>query len=57
MVSEIGKYIVSFFFDDKGLQLSLLTFICFVFFRSSVWNSKKFKFLSYNLIFEPLQPN
>ena len=32
MVSEIGKYIVSFFFDDKGLQLSLLTFICFSFF-------------------------
>ena len=56
MVSEIGKYIVSFFFDDKGLQLSLLTFM-FFFFRSSVWNSKKFKFLSYNLIFEPLQPN
>ena len=23
-VSETGKYIVSFFFDDKGLQLSLL---------------------------------
>ena len=24
MVSEIDKYIVSFFFDDKGLKLSLL---------------------------------
>ena len=24
IVSEINKYIVSFFFDDKGLKLSLL---------------------------------
>ena len=31
MVSEINKYIVSFFFDDKGLKLSLLNEYSFVF--------------------------
>ena len=31
-VSEIDKYIVSFFFDDKGLKLSLLNQYLFVFF-------------------------
>ena len=31
MVSEINKYIVSCFFDDKGLKLSLLNEYSFVF--------------------------
>ena len=31
MVSEIDKYIVSFFFDDEGLKLSLLNQYLFVF--------------------------
>ena len=31
MVSEINKYIVSFFFDDKGLKLSLLNEYSFIF--------------------------
>ena len=29
--SEIDKYIVSFFFDDKGSKLSLLNYYLFVF--------------------------
>ena len=36
MVSEIDKYIVSFFFDEKGLNLSLLNkYIYFLFFKFS----------------------
>ena len=47
-VSEKDKYIVSFFFDDKGLKLSLLKYYLFAFSsflkERPVWNSKKFEF-------------
>ena len=33
MVIEIDKYIVSFFFDDKGLKLNLLNYYLLVFFK------------------------
>ena len=49
IVSQIDKYIVSFFFDDKGLKLSLINQYYLFFFKFSM-KLKKFKFLSCNSI-------
>ena len=36
IVSQIDKYIVSFFFDDKGLKLSLINQYYLLFFKFSM---------------------
>ena len=55
MVSEVDKYIVSVFFDDKGLKLSLLNQHWFVFLKSFLKlkisiKLEIFEFLFYNSI-------
>ena len=53
IVSEISKYLVSFFFDDKGLTLSLLNVYLFFYKFSKVkdpYEVRNIEFLSFHLI-------